>query len=36
MCRSQLSPDFISGNPANALNYKEGVGKYFGRLANQD
>lgn len=31
-CRSQLSPDFIAGNPANALNYKEGVGKYFGRF----
>lgn len=31
-CRSQLSPDFIKGNPANALNYKEGVGKYFGRF----
>lgn len=31
-CRSQLSPDFINGNPANALNYKAGVGKYFGRF----
>lgn len=31
-CRSQLSPDFIKGNPANTLNYKEGVGKYFGRF----
>lgn len=31
-CRSQLSPDFIHGNLANALNYKDGVGKYFGRF----
>ena len=31
-CRSFLTPDRIKGNPAKALNYKENVGKYYGRL----
>ena len=31
-CRSFLTPDRIKGNPAKALNYKEGVGKYYGRF----
>ena len=31
-CRSFLTPDRIKGNPAKALNYQEGKGKYYGRL----
>ena len=31
-CRSFLTPDRIKGNPARALNYKEGKGKYYGRF----
>lgn len=31
-CRSFLTPDRIKGNPAKALNYKENVGKYYGRF----
>ena len=31
-CRSFLTPDRIKGNPAKALNYIEGKGKYYGRL----
>lgn len=31
-CRSFLTPDRIKGNPAHALNYKEGQGKYYGRF----
>lgn len=31
-CRSFLTPDRIQGNPARALNYKEGKGKYYGRF----
>lgn len=30
-CRSFLTPDRTIGNPAKALNYKKGVGKYYGR-----
>ena len=30
-CRSFLTPDRTVGNPSKALNYKEGVGKYYGR-----
>ena len=31
-CRSFLTPDTIqAGNIANALNYKENEGKYYGR-----
>ena len=32
MCRSFLTPDRIKGNPAKALNYIEGKGKYYGRF----
>lgn len=31
-CRSFLTPDRIKGNPAKALNYIEGKGKYYGRF----
>lgn len=31
-CRSFLTPDRIQGNIANAKNYKEGKGKYYGRF----
>ena len=31
-CRSFLTPDRTKENYANALNYKEGVGKYYGRF----
>ena len=31
-CRSFLTPDRIKGNPAHALNYREGEGKYYGRF----
>ena len=31
-CRSFLTPDRIKGNIARAKNYKEGVGKYYGRF----
>ena len=31
-CRSFLTPDRIKGNPSKALNYKENVGKYYGRF----
>lgn len=31
-CRSFLTPDRIKGNPAKALNYREGEGKYYGRF----
>lgn len=31
-CRSFLTPDRIDGNVANALNYKENEGKYYGRF----
>ena len=31
-CRSFLTPDRIKGNPAKALDYVEGKGKYYGRL----
>lgn len=31
-CRSWLTPDRIKENVANALNYKDGVGKYYGRF----
>ena len=31
-CRSYLTPDRISGNPAKALNYDENKGKYYGRF----
>lgn len=31
-CRSVLTPDRVKGNVANALNYKEGEGKYYGRF----
>ena len=31
-CRSFLTPDRIKGNPAKALNYQEGKGKYYGRF----
>ena len=31
-CRSFLTPDRIEGNPAKALNYQEGKGKYYGRF----
>lgn len=31
-CRSFLTPSRIEGNPAKALNYKENVGKYYGRF----
>lgn len=32
MCRSFLTPDRVQGNVARAKNYKEGVGKYYGRF----
>ena len=31
-CRSFLTPWTTKGNPSNALNYKEGKGKYYGRF----
>ena len=31
-CRSFLTPDRIKGNPAKALDYVEGKGKYYGRF----
>ena len=31
-CRSFLTPWTVEGNPSNALNYKEGKGKYYGRF----
>jgi len=31
-CRSFLTPDRIQGNIANAKNYEEGKGKYYGRF----
>ena len=31
-CRSFLTPDRIKGNPAKALDYIEGKGKYYGRF----
>lgn len=31
-CRSFLTPDRIEGNIANAKNYEEGKGKYYGRF----
>lgn len=31
-CRSFLTPDRTNGNVANALNYKEDEGKYYGRF----
>ena len=31
-CRSFLTPDRIHGNPAKALDYVEGKGKYYGRF----
>ena len=31
-CRSFLTPDRIKGNPAKALNYQKGKGKYYGRF----
>lgn len=31
-CRSFLTPDRINGNIANAKNYEEGKGKYYGRF----
>lgn len=31
MCRSFLTPDFIEGNPANALDYDPNKPKYYGR-----
>lgn len=31
-CRSFLTPWRTKGNPSKALNYKEGVGKYYGRF----
>ena len=31
-CRSFLTPDRIKGNPAKALDYQEGKGKYYGRF----
>lgn len=33
-CRSFLTPDRTTENYAKALNYKPGVSKYYGRLAN--
>src|SRR5699024_1446934 len=31
-CRSFLTPWRTEGNPSKALNYKEGIGKYYGRF----